>query len=197
MADESMKQKLAKLTFGLIKEKGFVTKRELEAALPSIELSPTSGTFTGYLNLNRDPHDSPFGEGGDSPFSKITKAGHTNAKTVGFCFRDFDDEIHTDAQYHNRIYLFTEEELEQIPRTKPVKSVDKGTKDSTVDTIEDTPTEEINQFESEDVVVNPVEDTEEEVQQGPSDRDIIRGLLEGIDDFTPEDKTRILGGEGE
>ena len=195
MADESMKQKLAKLTFELIKEKGFVTKRELEAALPSIELSPTSGTFTGYLNLNRDPHDSPFGEGGDDPFNEITKAGHSNRKAVGLCFRDFDDEINTDVEFHNRIYLFTEEEFEQIPRTKPANFEDKGTKDSTVDTIEDTPTEEINQFESEDVVVNPVEDTEEETEE--TDKERIKELLDRLPELTPEDKTRILGGEGE
>ena len=40
MADETTKQKLAKLTFELIKERGFVTKRELEEALPQIDLSP-------------------------------------------------------------------------------------------------------------------------------------------------------------
>ncbi|MDC0656212.1 hypothetical protein OAP41_04905 [Candidatus Poseidoniaceae archaeon] len=197
MADETTKQKLAKLTFKLIKERGFVTKRELEAALSQINLSPQSGTFTGYLNLKRKPHDSPFGEGGDDPYNKITKAGHTDGKKVGFCFRDFDDDIHTDVQYHNRIYMFTEGELEQKPRTKPVIFKDKDTVKPTVVTTEDTSTEGINQFESEVVVLNPVEDTEEEVLEGPSDRDKIRELLDRIDDLTPEDKLRILGGEGE
>ena len=197
MAEETIKQKLAELTFDLIKERGFVTKKELEAALPRIELSPKIGTFRGYLDLNRNPYDSPFGQGAEFPFSNITKAGYRNGTMVGFCFRDFDEDLETDAEFRNRIYMFTEEELEQTPRTKPVKFTDKIAKNSTVDTTEDTPTEEINEFESEDVVENIDEEAEGEVREGPSDKDRIRELLDGIDDLTPEDKLRILGGEGE
>ena len=172
--DETFKSILANFALDLITKKGFVSRQELKSALLDAGHEQAKlGTFTGYLDFNRTPYDSPFGESGIHP--NVTKAGHKNGTLKGLCFRDFDDEIETDEQYGQRVYMFTSDEWKQTPRTKPAEFSDKTAKNSTVDTTEETSAGE----------------TEE------TDKERIKELLDRLPELTPEDKTRILGGEGE
>ena len=189
--DETFKSILANFASDLITKKGFVSIQELKSALLDAgHEQAKTGTLAGYLNFkSRMRNDSPFGESGIRP--NITKTGYKNGTEKGLCFREFDDEIETDKEYLERRYYFTEEEWNNIPRVKPKEFTDQDKKNHSNDNNGETFTGEIDESEREVLVEDIDEDTEE------TDKERIKKFLDRLPELTPEDKTRILGGEGE
>jgi hypothetical protein len=188
--DETFKSILANFALDLITKKGFVSIQELKSALLDAGHEQAKlGTFSGYLNFNRNPYESPFGENGI--LTNITKTGYKNGTKKGLCFREFDDEIETDKEYIERRYYFTDEEWNNIPRVKPKKFGDQDKKNHSNDNNGETSAGEIDESESEVVV----EDIDEGTVETCKER--IKRLLDELPELTPEDKIRILGGDAE
>ena len=123
------KQRFQETLQSMIEAKGLVTLQELRSKIENLYPGYPKGTITGYQDMKRpDNVKNPVLGEKATEYSEIRKTNWKSleggGRETGFCLTSFDDDISTNQEYYARMYLFSEDELNEQVRKKPEKFED-------------------------------------------------------------------------